>query len=125
MVSSKVLFKIPFGSKTISANFDGGCLSSDAGLLLLREVDRKLGLTNRLAECIRDGRDGSKVRQSVLEMVRQRIFGIAAGYDDCNDHDCLKSDPMLKLAVGRAPIGGDDLASQPTLSRLELSLIHI
>jgi hypothetical protein len=122
MKSSEFLFEIPFGRRTMSASFDGGSLSSDAGLLLLREVDRKLCLTRRLASCVTDSRDLSKVRLSVEEMLRQRIFGIAAGYEDCNDHDSLKSDPMLKLAVGRAPISGEDLASQPTLSRLENSI---
>jgi hypothetical protein len=122
MKSSDVLFEIPFGSRRITANFDGGSLSSDAGLMLLREVDRKLSLTSRLANCIRDCRDGSKLRFSVEEMLRQRVFGIAAGYEDCNDHDTLRSDPMLKLSVGRAPISGEDLASQPTLSRLENSI---
>ncbi len=122
MKSSGVLFEIPFGSRMVTGNFEGGSLSSDAGLLLLRELDRKLGLTSRLAGCIWDCRDQSKVRVSVEEMLRQRIFGIAAGYEDCNDHDSLKSDPMLKLSVGREPISGDDLASQPTLSRLENSI---
>lgn len=122
MKSSDLSLEIPFGSKTITANFDGGNLSSDAGLLLLGQVDKKLGLTKRLAGCIRDGRDQSKVHLSVMEMLRQRVFGIAADYEDCNDHDCLRSDPMLKLAAGRAPVSGDDLASQPTLSRLENSV---
>lgn len=122
MKSSDFRIEIPLGSKTIAANFDGGNLSSDAGFLLLREIARRLGLTSRLAECIRDGRDQSKVRLSVAEMLSQRVFGIAADYEDCNDHDSLKSDPMLKLAAGRAPISGDDLASQPTLSRLENSI---
>lgn len=122
MSSSKPCFEIPLGRKTIGASFDGGSLSSDAGLLLLREVDKKLGLTNRLAECIRDGRVRSKVKVTVAEMLCQRIMAIAAGYEDCNDHDTLKSDPMLKLASGRAPITGGDLASQPTLSRFENSI---
>jgi hypothetical protein len=122
MKSSDNCFEIPFGSRTITANFDGGSLSSDAGLVLLREIDKNLELTNRLAGCIRDCRDQSKVKVTITEMLCQRIFGIACDYEDCNDHDSLKSDPMLKLAVGRAPISGDDLASQPTLSRLENSI---
>jgi hypothetical protein len=121
-MSSDNSFEIPFGSRTITANFDGGSLSSDAGLLLLREIDNNLGLTNRLSSCIRDCRDQSKVKVTITEMLCQRIYGIASDYEDCNDHDSLKSDPMLKLAVGRAPISGDDLASQPTLSRLENSI---
>ena len=122
MQSSGTLFEIPFGGKTISASFDGGSLSSDGGLLLLREVDKKLGLTRRLAGCISDGRDQSKIELSIAEMICQRVFGIAAGYEDCNDHDTLRADPMLKLAADRAPVTGDDLASQPTLSRLENSI---
>jgi hypothetical protein len=119
MKSSELVFEIPLGTRVVTGNFEGGSLSSDAGLMLLREVDRKLGLTRGLAGCIRDCRDRSKVRLSVEEMLRQRVFGIAAGYEDCNDHDSLKSDPVLKMAVGRAPVSGEDLASQPTLSRLE------
>lgn len=122
MSSSEFGFEIPFGRRSISANFDGGSVSSDAGLALLREVDKKLGLTNRLAECVRDGRVRSKVKVTVAEMLCQRIMAIAAGYEDCNDHDTLKSDPMLKLASGRAPLTGGDLASQPTLSRFENSI---
>ena len=122
MESSGALFEIPFGSKMISANFDGGSLSSDGGLLLLREVDKKLGLTKGLAGCIRDGRDQNRIDHTSKEMLAQRIFGIAAGYEDCNDHASLRTDPMLKLATGRAPLTGDDLASQPTLSRLENSI---
>lgn len=122
MKYSESTFDIPFGNRTISANFDGGSLSSDAGLLLVREIDKKLGLTKRLADCIRDRRDQSKVKVTIAEMLCQRVFGIAAGYEDCNDHDSLNSDPMMKLAAGRAPISGEDLASQPTLSRLENSV---
>ncbi len=122
MSGSEFSFEIPFGGKTISANFDGGSLSSDSGLLLLREVDRKLGLTSRLASCVTDSRASGRVKVTVAEMLCQRVLGIAAGYEDCNDHDTLKSDPMLKLASGRAPISGKDLASQPTLSRFENSI---
>ncbi len=122
MSSSELCFEIPLGRKTIGANFDGVSLSSDAGLLLLREVDKKLGLTKQLAECIRDSRVGSRIKVTVAEMLCQRVMAIAAGYEDCNDHDTLKSDPMLKLASGRAPITGGDLASQPTLSRFENSI---
>jgi len=122
MKSSEYLFEIPFGRKTIAANFDGGSISSDAGLLLLREVDAQLGLTKHLAGCVKDSRDPSKVKQSTEDMVRQRVFAIAQGYEDCNDHDSLRTDPMLKLSLDREPISGEDLASQPTLSRLENSV---
>jgi len=97
---------------------DGGALTSDAGVLLLRQLDERLGLTERLAACLPDGRDPSRVQHAVLPLLRQRIYQIACGYEDCNDADSLRSDPALKLAVGRAP-QERDLASQPTLSRLE------
>ena len=122
MNGSEFGLEIPFGGKIMTANFDGGRLSSDAGLLLLREVDKKLCLTSRLAGCVNDGRNCSRVKVTIAEMLCQRVMGIAAGYEDCNDHDTLKADPMLKLASGRAPISGDDLASQPTLSRFENSI---
>jgi DDE family transposase len=91
-------------------------ISSDAGLLPIREFDRRLGWTEKFAAQIQDGRCGCV--HSVLEMVRQRVFGILAGYEDQNDHDTLRSDGVFKLIAGRSP-DGCDLASQPTLSRLE------
>jgi len=107
--------------RDVAISFDGGEISSDAGLLLLAEADRQLGLTRRLAECLVDRRQPGKVQQSFHDMLRQRVFGIACGYSDQNDFDTLRSDPVHKLAAGRAP-SGDDLASQPTLSRFENSV---
>lgn len=104
--------------KPVVVRNDGGALTSDAGVLLLREIDEGMGLSERLAGCIADERDPKKVQHSVLAMLRQRIYQIACGYEDCNDADSLRVDPALKVAVGRAP-SEDDLASQPTLSRLE------
>jgi hypothetical protein len=112
-------FEIPCAGKQVTATFDGGHLSSDGGLMLLRQVDEQLGLTARLAACIRDERNPNLVEQSVHDLLRQRIFGIMCGYEDCNDFDALRSDPLFKLALGRAPLTGADLGSQPTLSRLE------
>jgi len=91
-------------------------LSSDAGLLPLRQFDERLGWTESFAAQIQDNRQGSL--HTVVEMVRQRVFGILAGYEDQNDHDTLRSDGVFKLVAGRRP-DGRDLASQPTLSRLE------
>ena len=91
-------------------------ISSDAGLLPMREFDERLGWTKGFAAQVRDGRRGGV--HTVLEMVRQRVFGILAGYEDQNDHDALRSDGVFKLLAGRRP-DADDLASQPTLSRLE------
>jgi len=108
----------PLPTKPAVVRTDGGALTSDAGVLLLRAVDDRLGLTQRLAGCLTDRREPAKVRHDVLSLLRQRIYQIALGYEDCNDADHLRADPALKLAVGRAPMESD-LASQPTLSRLE------
>jgi hypothetical protein len=108
--------------KEVFADFNGGHLSSAAGILLLKQLDGSLGLTTGFSDCIQDTRQQSKVRQSVLDMVGQRVFGIALGYEDCNDFDTLCSDPLFKVAAARPPISGEDLASQPTLSRLENSI---
>ena len=113
---SLTLFPLP--KKPVIVRNDGGALTSDAGVLLLRDIDGRLRLTKRLAACLIDRRDPAKVRQATLLQVRQRVYQIACGYEDCNDADQLRSDPALKLAVGRAPCERD-LASQPTLSRLE------
>jgi hypothetical protein len=93
-------------------------LSSDAGLLPVRQFDEVIGFTERFAKALGDTRDGSWVKQGNLVMVRQRIYGIIAGYEDQNDHDTLRSDPVFKLIADRLPDDGD-LASQPTLSRFE------
>jgi hypothetical protein len=93
-------------------------LSSDAGLLPVREFDERIGLTDRFAKALSDARDASWIQQSNLVMVRQRIYGIIADYADQNDHDTLRSDPIFKLIANRLP-EGRDLASQPTLSRFE------
>lgn len=105
--------------KKLSVGFDGGRLSSDAGVLLLRGVERKLGLAGRLASCIRDKRDPDLIEHSVEEMLKLRMFAIAAGYEDADDCDFLRHDPIFKMAVGRLPRTGEPLCSQPTMSRLE------
>jgi Transposase DDE domain group 1 len=105
--------------KKLSVGFDGGQLSSDAGVLVLRSVEKKLGLAVRLASCIRDRRKAERIEHPLEEMLRLRIFAIAAGYEDANDCDSLRHDPIFKMAVGHAPESGDPLCSQPTMSRLE------
>jgi hypothetical protein len=105
--------------KKLSIGFDGGQLSSDAGLLLLRGVERKLGLSKRLAECMRDRRKPDRIEHPLDEMLRLRMFAIAAGYEDADDCDSLRHDPVFKMAVGRLPESGEPLCSQPTMSRLE------
>jgi hypothetical protein len=105
--------------KKVSVAFDGGRLSSDGGVMLLRDVERRLDLAERLAGCMRDGRDPSRIEHEMIEMLRLRMFLIAAGYEDADDCDALRGDPVFKLAVGRLPETAPDLCSQPTMSRLE------
>jgi|SRR5580704_3706677 hypothetical protein len=93
-------------------------LSSDAGLLPIRQLDECLGLTHQFADALDDPRDPQRVEHTVLEMVRSRVYGILAAYEDQNDHDGLRHDPVFKLVADRDP-DGPDLASQPTLSRFE------
>jgi len=104
--------------KPVVVEFTAPEASSDSGWLLLRGVDEQLGVTRRLARCLRDGREPGKVRHELQSLVLQRVLQIAAGYEDCNDADRLRTDPILKLCCGRLP-SGRDLASQPTLSRFE------
>lgn len=105
--------------RKISADFDGGRLTSDAGGLLLREVDRKIGLTQALSECIADPRDPDKVIHDVQTMLAQRIHGIALGYEDLNDHQTLRSDPVMQTLAERVPDEESPLASPATLCRFE------
>jgi hypothetical protein len=93
-------------------------VSSDAGILPIRQFDDQIGLTDRFIACLNDPRDLDQVDHTLAEMVRQRIYGILAGYEDCNDHDTLRGDPVFKMVSGRKP-KDEDLASQPTLSRFE------
>jgi len=105
---------------SIRASFDGGAMSSDFGSLLVAGVDRQIGVTARLADAFTDRRHGSYITHILQDLVKQRIYQQASGYEDGNDSDCLRTDPMFKLAVGRRPLDeGNDLASQPTFSRLE------
>lgn len=119
--TQSVLFPTQF-PKPIHAIFDESELSSDGGGLLLKAVDEELGLTEALADCLRDDRQSGKVKHSLLEAMRQRVFGIALGYPDANDFQALADDPIHKLLVGRDPIRGERLASQPTISRMENSV---
>ena len=105
--------------KPVHVAFDGGRMTSDAGILLLAAVEQRLGIAERLAKCIEDPRAPERVRHGLAEMIRYRALLIAAGYPDANDCDALKSDPAFKMAVGRLPESGADLCSQPTISRLE------
>jgi hypothetical protein len=106
-------------SKPIVAVFDQPNSSSDGGAILLKGIDTQLGLTKCLAACLEDERQPGKIRHQTLDLLRQRVFGLACGYADCNDVERLAQDPLHKLLVGRDPLTGGALASQPTLSRFE------
>jgi hypothetical protein len=105
--------------KKVTAAFDGGQISSDGGVLLLCGADKRLGLIDALAQLIPDHRNIALVTHPMADMLRERIFAIACGYPDANDLDHPREDPAFKLACGRLPESGGDLASQPTMSRLE------
>ena len=106
-------------AKKITAAFGGGRITSDGGVMLLAAAERRLKLAEKLASAIRDPRDPARVRHSLVDILRARIFAIACGYEDANDLDRLRNDPAFKLACGRLPDSGQDLCSQPTCSRLE------
>lgn len=105
--------------KKVTAAFDGGQVSSDGGVFLLAAADRRLGLIEALAGLIPDARDPAQITHSMADILRGRVFAIACGYPDGNDLDDLRHDPAFKMACGRLPESGVDLASQPTISRLE------
>jgi hypothetical protein len=112
---------LPHG-KDISLDFSGGNVTSDAGVLLLGELDARIGLTQIIASCIKDTRQAGKIVHTLQEMIRQRIFQICCGYEDCNDAQTLRNDPAFKIAAGTKPESDGALSSQPTLSRLENSV---
>jgi len=113
----------PIAGYTIRADFEGGALSSDFGTLLLRGIDRQIGLTERLAAAMQDKRHQSYIDHSLRDLLAQRIYQIASGYADGNDANSLRHDPLFKLSVERSPLEPtQDLASAPTFSRLEHSV---
>jgi hypothetical protein len=105
--------------KAVVAAFDMALASTDGGAVLLKGLDARLGLTARLVACLTDRRQAGKVQHSVADLLRQRVFGVALGYADCNDAARVADDPMHKLLVDRDPLTGAALGSQPTLSRFE------
>jgi hypothetical protein len=114
---------LPFhGARHLSAQFDATPITSDGGAPLLAALDKKLGLVDSLVQALTDRRDIRYTDHSLTDLIRQRVFQIALGYEDCNDADTLRHDPVLKAACGRDPVLDPDLASQPTLSRLENSI---
>ena len=118
------------GRRDVVGRFDGGRITSDGGGLLLREVDHRLGLLDRLADCFADYRNPNSVEHDVRALVAQRVFGLALGYEDLNDHDALRADSVLALLVGKRDLTGEGrgrerdqgypLAGSSTLNRLEL-----
>ena len=107
------------GRREIVARFDGGTISSDGGAFLLRQTDKRLNLLPRLAECFLDGRNQVLVDHSILEMLSQRVYGLALGYEDINDHEQLRNDPVFGVLAGREKLE-DPLAGKSTLNRMEL-----
>jgi hypothetical protein len=122
------------GSRVVTARFDGGAITSDSGGLLLREVEAKTGIVRRFASCFDDHRDPDLVEHTAYELLAQRIFGLALGYEDLNDHDALRYDPLFGVLVGKDdPTGqgrrcskdrGKALAGKSTLNRLELTPVR-
>jgi hypothetical protein len=113
-----LLFK-GISNKKIEADFNGGEVSSDAGVLFLREVENRIGLVSRMTDSLRDRRHSGYVKHQLLELFKQRIFQIACGYEDGNDSNELREDPIMKIACERLPEDETPLASQPTISRFE------
>src|SRR5919206_2422262 len=112
----------PVGTKAVELDFDGGRLSSDAGVVLLKDIDDQLGLTRALAAVLSDPRDARRIHFTPEDILKQRVFQIAAGYEDANDANTLRHEPIFKLLLNRLPETGAPLASQPTLSRFENSV---
>ena len=118
------------GRRQITARFDGGDITSDGGALLLSETERRVGILERFARCFTDYRDPRRIEHTVEELVKQRVFGLALGYEDLNDHDDLRRDPLLAAAIGKRDLKGQErrrrdrgfgLAGRHTLNRLELT----
>src|ERR1700734_2202698 len=114
----------PAEGRQVIAEFGGGAVTSDAGWLLLGGADKAIGLVRRLSGCFRDARDGRYIEHSVATLVGQRVFGIALGYEDLNDHDDLRHDPVMSVLAGKLEAWRSDcapVAGKSTLNRLELS----
>lgn len=118
--STLLPFALPsIGRKKVTAAFDGGRLSSDGGVVLLAQAERRVGVADRLAAALSDPRNPALITHTHADIMRARMLAIASGYEDGNDLAHLRADPAFKLACGRLPDTGADLCSQPTVSRLE------
>ena len=124
--SQKTLSFASISGRKIEADFDGSMTTSDGGVLLLRQAESKIGIVDRIVEALSDHRHQSYIDHTYTDLIRQRVFQIACGYEDANDSNDLRSDPGLKAACDRLPVTGDDLASQPTsVSRTDLYRIGL
>jgi Transposase DDE domain group 1 len=111
----------PLKRREIRAQFDGGAISSDGGGLLLREVEKRIRILRQFAACFTDYRNADLIEHRVEELVAQRVYGLALGYEDLNDHEELRSDPLLTVLVEKSDLGNEVLAGKSTLNRLELT----
>ncbi len=111
----------PLKQREIRAQFDGGAITSDGGGLLLREVEKRIGILHQFAACFSDYRNGDLIEHTVKELVAQRVYGLALGYEDLNDHEELRKDPLLAVLVERSDPSQETLAGKSTLNRLELT----
>src|SRR5438876_8498686 len=111
----------PLKQREIRAQFDGGAIASDGGSLLLREVEKRIGMLRQFAACFTDYRNADLIEHTVAEMVAQRVYGLALGYEDLNDHEELRNDPLLAVLVEKANPSQEALAGKSTLNRLELT----
>jgi len=111
----------PLKHREIRAQFDGGAITSEGGGLLLREVEKRIEIVRQFAACFRDYRNPDLIEHSVEELVAQRVYGLALGYEDLNDHEELRKDPLLGVLVEKSDLVGEPLAGKSTLNRLELT----
>ncbi|MHC4459053.1 MAG: IS1380 family transposase [Planctomycetota bacterium] len=117
--TKQLMFFKEISGKTVEADFDGGDVSSDAGVLFLRETESDIGIINKVAKAIVDNRHQSYVKHEIVDLLTQRVFQIASGYEDGNDSDELRNDPIFKMSCDKLPASDDPLASQPTMCRFE------
>ena len=111
----------PLRNREIRAQFDGGAITTEGGGLLLREVEKRVGIVRQFAACFRDYRNADLIEHTVEELVAQRVYGLALGYEDLNDHEELRKDPLLAVLVEKSDPVGEVLAGKSTLNRLELT----
>src|SRR5712675_2755598 len=111
----------PLKQREIRAQFDGGAITSDGGGLLLREVEKRIGILHQFASCFTDYREVDLIEHTVQELVAQRVYGLALGYEDLNDHEELRNDPLLAVLVEKADPSQETLAGKSTLNQLELT----